>query len=70
MNHYIMDYETLINCFVAVFKHYKTGELHVFSVCKLQNDLDEYIKFLNKNKRMENKKKMFETMHSNSPNHM
>ena len=51
MNHYIMDYETLVNCFVAVFKHYKTGELHVFSVCELQNDLDEYIKFLNKNKK-------------------
>lgn len=23
MTHYVMDYETLINCFIAVFEHYK-----------------------------------------------
>jgi len=36
-----MDYETLNNCFVAVFKHYKTEETHVFSICKLQNDYNK-----------------------------
>jgi len=51
MNHYVMDYETLINCFIAVFKHYKTGDLYIFSVCKLQNDFDEFVKFLNINKK-------------------
>ena len=49
MNHWIMDYETLSNCFVAVFKHYKTDETHVFSVCKLQNDYDKFIEFLKQN---------------------
>jgi len=44
-----MDYETLSNCFVAVFKHYKTDETHVFSVCKLQNDYDKFIEFLKQN---------------------
>ena len=49
MNHWIMDYETLSNCFVAVFKHYKTDETHIFSVCKLQNDYDKFIDFLKQN---------------------
>ena len=26
MKHWIMDYETLSNCFVAVFEHYKTNK--------------------------------------------
>ena len=42
MNHWIMDYETLSNCFVGVFKHYKTEEIRVFSICKLQNDYEEF----------------------------
>ena len=49
MNHWIMDYETLSNCFVAVFKHYKTDETHIFSVCELQNDYDKFIEFLKQN---------------------
>ncbi len=49
MNHWIMDYETLSNCFVAVFKHYKTDETHIFSVCSLQNDYDKFTKFLKQN---------------------
>ena len=51
MNHWIMDYETLKNCFVAVFKHYKTEETYIFSICKLKNEYKEFIKFLNKNKK-------------------
>ena len=49
MNHWIMDYETLSNCFVAVFKHYKTDETHIFSVCKIQNDYEKFTKFLKQN---------------------
>ena len=49
MNHWIMDYETLSNCFVAVFKHYKTDETHIFSVCSLQNDYEKFSEFLKKN---------------------
>ena len=49
MNHWIMDYETLSNCFVAVFKHYKTDETHIFSVCSLQNDYEKFTKFLKQN---------------------
>ena len=49
MNHWIMDYETLKNCFVAVFKHYKTDEMKIFSICKLQNDYTKFIEFLKEN---------------------
>ena len=51
MNHWIMDYETLSNCFVAVFKHYKTDETHIFSVCSLQNDYEKFTEFLKQNKK-------------------
>jgi hypothetical protein len=34
-----MDYETLSNCFVAVFEHYKTQEDNrIFVVHDLKND--------------------------------
>jgi len=49
MNHWVMDYETLKNCFVAVFTHYKTEETKIFSICKLQNDFDKFIEFLKEN---------------------
>lgn len=49
MNHWIMDYETLSNCFVAVFEHYKKNELKVFVVHNLQNDFDEFINFIKNN---------------------
>jgi hypothetical protein len=44
-----MDYETLSNCFVGVFKHYKTDEIRIFSICKLQNDYEKFVKFLKQN---------------------
>jgi hypothetical protein len=44
-----MDYETLINCFVAVFQHYKTEETKVFVVHKLRNDYLELLNFINSN---------------------
>ena len=49
MNHWVMDYETLSNCFVGVFKHYKTDETHIFSICKLQNDYIKFSEFLKQN---------------------
>lgn len=44
--HWVMDYETLSNCFVAVFEHYKEDEVKVFSVCNVQNDFSSLIEFL------------------------
>lgn len=51
MRHWVHDYETLINCFVAVFEHYKTDEIKVFVIHRLRNDVVELIKFLNENKK-------------------
>lgn len=48
-NHYVMDYETLRNCFLAVFEHYKTDETFVFTIGKLRNDLDKLLSFYHKN---------------------
>ena len=53
MNHWVMDYETLINMFGAVFQHYKTDETKTFVVHRLRNDISELVKFLNEN--VENK---------------
>lgn len=44
--HWVMDYETITNCFVAVFTHYKKDESRVFAVCKQQNDFPELVAFL------------------------
>ena len=49
MNHWIMDYETLSNCFVAVFEHYKKKDSRTFIVHDIQNDFDEFIEFLKSN---------------------
>lgn len=50
MNHWVMDYETLHNCFVAVFEHYQTDEKRIFVVHNLRNDFDALLKFLDDNK--------------------
>ena len=45
-----MDYETLINCFVACFQHYKnTDDIKVFVIHELRNDYSELISFLREN---------------------
>lgn len=49
MNHWVHDYETLSNCFVAVFEHYKEDSRKIFVVHKLMNHLPELIKFLEQN---------------------
>lgn len=45
--HWVHDYETLVNCFIAVFIHYKTDERKIFVVNETRNDFPELIKFLN-----------------------
>lgn len=49
MKNWIHDYETLPNCFIAVFEDYKTDESHIFVVHKLRNDFKEFIDFLQSN---------------------
>jgi hypothetical protein len=49
MKHWVMDYETLANCFTGVFEHYKTQETEIFVVHDLQNDLPRFIDFLEDN---------------------
>jgi len=47
--HWVMDYETLKNCFTGVFEHYKTTETKVFVIHDLRNDLNDFISFLEDN---------------------
>jgi hypothetical protein len=49
MKHWVMDYETLSNCFVGVFEDYKTSESKTFVIHDLQNDLEDFINFLDDN---------------------
>ena len=44
--HWVMDYETICNCFIGVFTHYKKDETKVFVVCEQQNDFLELVSFL------------------------
>lgn len=46
MNHWVHDYETLSNCFVAVFSHYKEDITKVFVIHKLRDDRKELLQFL------------------------
>lgn len=50
--HWVMDYETMKNCFVAVFEHYKEDTAKVFIVHQLQNDFVKFIEFLEENKQL------------------
>ena len=47
--HYVMDYETLSNCFLGVFESVKTEDRIIFVIHKSQNDILELITFLEKN---------------------
>lgn len=45
--HWVMDYETICNTFVAVFQHYKDNSVRkVFIINKEQNDITDFCKFL------------------------
>jgi hypothetical protein len=47
--HWVMDYETLCNCFIAVFQHYKDSSIQkVFVVHESRNDFPKFVTFLQK----------------------
>lgn len=46
-SHWVMDYETVINCFVAVFEHYRKDERKIFVIHDQQDDFGDLIQFLN-----------------------
>lgn len=47
--HWVMDYETLCNCFVGVFQHYKDeGVKHLFVIHGERNDFTKFVTFLKK----------------------
>ena len=49
ISHWVMDYETIVNCFIGVFVDYKDSSVkHLFVVHEQRNDLPKLIAFLNK----------------------
>ena len=52
-NHWVIDYETLVDCTVLVAEHYTGEEVKVFSVCKLHNQFLELLNFLEQNKKQD-----------------
>jgi hypothetical protein len=54
--HWVMDYETMVNLFVAVFQDYVSNETHIFKIhSSLDNDIKPLIKFLKRNKNLKEK---------------
>lgn len=49
MTNYVMDCETLINCFIVIFEDYKEDKQFTFVIHKSRNDINALIKFLNDN---------------------
>ena len=49
--HYVMDYETLPNCFIGVFENYKTPDREIFIVWQYKNQIQELIAFLEQNQK-------------------
>ena len=47
--HWVMDYETLSNCFIAVFESVKSEEREIFTVHKDKNEILDFITFLERN---------------------
>ena len=43
---YVMDYETMINLFVAVFIDYKSEDRKVFIIHELKNDYEDFVNTL------------------------
>jgi hypothetical protein len=46
-----MDYETLSNCFIGVFQHYKTEETKIFVCGLMRNDIEELLEFFETNRK-------------------
>ena len=47
--HWVMDYETLSNCFLAVFEEVKSEEQEIFVIHKSKNQIIEFVGFLERN---------------------
>ena len=47
--HYVMDYETMTDCFVGVFEDYKSNKSYTFVCSKFSNDIVRLVKFLKYN---------------------
>jgi hypothetical protein len=48
--HWVMDYETICNCFISVFIHYKNDKVRkYFVVSEFRDDFDAYVDFLKEN---------------------
>ena len=47
--HWVMDYETLSNCFIGVFESIKGEEQEIFVIHESRNDLKEFLNFLDTN---------------------
>ena len=47
--HWVMDYETLSNCFIGVFEDIKSEDREIFVVHESRNDLKEFLNFLDTN---------------------
>jgi len=47
--HWVMDYETLSNCFIAVFESVKSEDREIFTVHADKNEITEFIGFLERN---------------------
>ena len=50
-NHWVIDYETLIDCTILVAEHYTGEQKHVFSISSMGNQLPELVNFLEANKK-------------------
>ena len=48
---WVMDYETIVNCFVAVYESYDSEERKVFVINRERNDAAEFVKFLIESKK-------------------
>lgn len=48
-NHWVMDYETLVDCFIGVFESHQSDDRRVFICSKHNNDYSEFIDFLQDN---------------------
>ena len=46
---WVMDYETIVNCFIAVFRAYDSDETRVFVINRKRNDLFKLLLFLKDN---------------------
>ena len=43
--HWVMDYETLLNCFIAVFEDIKSEDREIFVIHKERNECLELLHF-------------------------